>query len=76
MSSTQAAATSRALCGGMSVAMPTAMPVTPLRSMCGSIAGRNFGSSCVPSKFGTQSTVPMPSSERSTSEKGESVASV
>jgi hypothetical protein len=35
----QALATSRRLCGGMSVAMPTAMPVVPFSSTCGSRAG-------------------------------------
>ena len=63
----QAAATSRRLCGGMSVAMPTAMPVVPLSSTLGRRAGSTDGSSIVPSKFGTQSTVPSPSSRSSTS---------
>jgi len=64
----QAAATSRRLCGGMSVAMPTAMPVVPLSSTCGRRAGSHEGSSRVPSKFGAQSTVPWPSSDSSSSE--------
>jgi hypothetical protein len=63
----QARATSRRLCGGMSVAMPTAMPVAPLSSTFGRRAGSSFGSSSVPSKFGCQSTVPCPSSDSSTS---------
>ncbi len=54
----QALATSRRLCGGMSVAMPTAMPIEPFSSTCGTRAGSHEGSSIVPSKFGTQSTVP------------------
>ena len=32
------------LCGGMLVAMPTAMPFPPLTSRFGNIAGRTFGS--------------------------------
>ena len=52
------AATSRRLCGGMSVAMPTAMPEVPFSSRFGRRAGRITGSSSVPSKFGAQSTVP------------------
>src|SRR3546814_10174269 len=51
----QALTTSPRLCGGTSVAMPTAMPVVPLSSRCGSRAGIQLGSSSVPSKFGTQS---------------------
>jgi hypothetical protein len=51
----------------MSVAMPTAMPVVPLSSTFGTCAGSMAGSSSVPSKFGTQSTVPWPSSPSSTS---------
>ena len=46
----------------MSVAMPTAMPVVPFSSTFGRRAGSSVGSSSVPSKFGTQSTVPWPSS--------------
>ena len=56
-----ASTTSPRLCGGMSVAMPTAMPEAPFSSTCGSREGRSFGSSSVPSKFGPQSTVPWPS---------------
>ena len=51
----------------MSVAMPTAMPVAPFSSTFGRRAGSSDGSSSVPSKFGTQSAVPSPSSESSTS---------
>ena len=67
---TQALATSRRLCGGMSVAMPTAMPVAPLRSTFGRRAGSSAGSSSVPSKFGVHSTVPCPSSASSVSAYG------
>ena len=72
----QAAATSRRLCGGTSVAMPTAMPVVPFSSRFGSRAGSTAGSSSWPSKFGTQSTVPSPSSRSSTSAYFESRDSV
>ena len=58
----QAAATSRRLCGGISVAMPTAIPEVPFSSRLGRRAGRNAGSSSVPSKLGVQSTVPSASS--------------
>ena len=43
------AATSRRLCGGMLVAMPTAMPVEPLTSRFGKRAGRMIGSCVLPS---------------------------
>jgi len=39
--------TSRRLCGGMRVAMPTAMPDVPLTSSCGTRAGSTSGSSCM-----------------------------
>jgi hypothetical protein len=39
-----AATTSRRLCGGMFVAMPTAMPAAPLTSRLGNLAGRSSGS--------------------------------
>jgi hypothetical protein len=58
----QALTTSRRLCGGMSVDMPTAMPVLPFSSTLGSRAGSSDGSCRVPSKLGAQSTVPWPSS--------------
>ena len=72
----QAAATSRTLCGGTSVAMPTAIPAAPFSSTCGSRAGSNAGSSRVPSKFATQSTVPSRSSPSRTSANAVSRASV
>ena len=37
-------ATSRRLCGGMFVAMPTAMPAEPLTSRFGNLAGSRTGS--------------------------------
>ncbi len=73
---TQALTTSFKLCGGTSVAMPTAMPVVPLSSRCGRRAGSHEGSSSVPSKFGDHSTVPWPSSPSSTSAIGVSFDSV
>ena len=36
--------TSHILCGGMFVAMPTAMPLVPLTRSCGNFAGRTAGS--------------------------------
>ena len=46
---TAAAATSRRLCGGISVAMPTAMPDAPLSSSIGRRAGSSRGSWYEPS---------------------------
>ena len=43
----QARTTSPRLCGGMFVAMPTAMPAEPLTRMFGNWAGRTVGSSRV-----------------------------
>ena len=40
---------SAALCGGIDVAMPTAMPCEPLASRLGKAAGSTTGSSLVPS---------------------------
>ena len=51
----------------MSVAIPTAIPVVPLRRILGIFAGRIVGSSREPSKLGCQSTVPSFNSERSKS---------
>lgn len=48
-SATAALATSRRLCGGISVARPTAMPEAPLSSTIGSRAGKSCGSSKAPS---------------------------
>ena len=49
ISATAASHTSVRLCGGMLVAMPTAMPVQPLISSCGIFAGSTIGSSVEPS---------------------------
>jgi len=72
----QALASSRRLCGRMSVAMPTAMPVEPFSSTCGTRAGSQAGSLSVPSKFAVQSTVPCASSSSSSSAIGVSFDSV
>ena len=45
------------LWGGMLVAMPTAMPPTPLTSRLGSLAGSTIGSLSEPSKLSMKSTV-------------------
>ena len=43
--------TSFRLCGGILVAIPTAIPVAPFKSRLGSLAGRTVGSSKLSSKF-------------------------
>jgi hypothetical protein len=48
-SSWQASISSPTLCGGIEVAMPTAMPDEPLASRLGKPAGRTTGSSSWPS---------------------------
>jgi len=48
-----APATSRRLWGGMSVAMPTAIPVEPFKRTIGNRAGNSSGSDNTPSKLGT-----------------------
>ena len=48
---------SRRLCGGIDVAMPTAMPDAPLASRNGSRAGSTLGSFSESSKLGAKSTV-------------------
>ena len=52
-----ASMTSPRLCGGMFVAMPTAMPWLPLTRRLGNRAGSTTGCSLVPSYVGTMSTV-------------------
>ena len=54
---TSPAITSLRLCGGILVAMPTAMPSDPLISRPGTIVGNTVGSLRVSSKFEIQSTV-------------------
>ena len=53
MSHTVPSITSPRLCGGMFVAMPTAMPVEPFTSRFGYTVGKTVGSVVVSSKFGT-----------------------
>ncbi len=57
MSATVASTTSPRLCGGILVAIPTAMPSDPLTSRFGNRAGKTFGSLWLSSKFGAKSTV-------------------
>ncbi len=57
ISSSTALATSRRLCGGMLVAMPTAMPREPLTSRLGILDGSTVGSCSRSSKLGWKSTV-------------------
>ena len=54
---TSASTISDRLCGGMLVAMPTAIPVDPLTRRFGTRVGRTTGSRSDSSKFGTKSTV-------------------
>src|SRR5580692_6981110 len=58
---------SRKLCGGIFVAMPTAIPLAPLTRRFGMREGRTKGSSRVWSKFGTKSTVSFSRSARMSS---------
>ncbi len=64
ISSTVASMISLRLCGGMLVAMPTAMPLAPLTSRLGIRDGSTTGSSRVWSKFGMKSTVSFSRSAR------------
>ena len=45
------------LCGGMFVAIPTAIPLVPFTKRLGYLDGRTDGSFSVSSKFGVNSTV-------------------
>ena len=58
--------TSRRLCGGMRVAIPTAIPDAPFTSRCGIRAGRTVGSSREPSNVGFVSMVSNARSARKT----------
>ena len=68
--------TSRMLCGGMLVAMPTAMPVDPLTSRFGNGVGSTTGSSDVSSNVGRKSTVSLSRSDINVSASDSSRASV
>ena len=61
------------LCGGILVAIPTAMPVLPLTNKFGKIDGSDKGSFKLSSKFGPQSTV---SSSKSSSISSPSLCSL
>ena len=52
-----AEAISRKLCGGIFVAIPTAIPEEPFASKKGNFAGKTVGSTVDSSKFGIKSTV-------------------
>ena len=67
ISATRASQTSPRLCGGMFVAIPTAMPADPLTSRFGILLGRTRGSSVESSKFGTKPTVSLSMSASSSS---------
>mmetsp|Transcript_6804 Transcript_6804/g.19804 ORF Transcript_6804/g.19804 Transcript_6804/m.19804 type:complete len:427 (-) Transcript_6804:578-1858(-) len=67
MSAMHASTSSPSWCGGMLVAIPTAIPVAPFSSRKGSFAGRMVGSTSFPSKFATKSTVSMDTSANSAS---------
>ena len=73
---TTASMTSPRLCGGMFVAMPTAIPCEPLTSRFGSREGSTTGSCSYPSKLGTNSTVSLSMSRRSSIASGARRASV
>ena len=45
------------LCGGIFVAIPTAIPDEPLTKSAGSLVGSTVGSCLIPSKLGIKSTV-------------------
>ena len=68
--------TSRRLCGGILVAIPTAIPVVPFTRRLGYLEGRTTGSDSVSSKFGTKSTVSFLISAIISMEIFESLASV
>ncbi len=65
MSRIVAVSTSERLCGGMFVAMPTAMPPEPLTSRFGNFAGNTVGSRFDSSYVGMKSTVSLLMSSRS-----------
>ena len=71
-----ASKTSLILWEGISVAMPTAIPVVPFSNILGIFAGKIIGSSNEPSKLGCQSTVPNLSSDKSRSANPVSLDSV
>ena len=52
-----ASITSPILCGGILVAIPTAIPLLPFTNKLGNFVGKTTGSSNLSSKFGIKSTV-------------------
>ena len=68
--------TSPRLCGGIFVAMPTAMPIEPLTSRFGKRDGRTDGSCRRLSKFGTMGTTFLSRSRIISSAMRSSLASV
>ena len=67
---------SERFCGGMLVAMPTAIPEAPLTSMLGSLAGMTTGSRKLLSKLSMKSTVSWSRLARTSSATRLSLASV
>ena len=57
MYATQPSITSDKLCGGIFVAIPTAIPIEPFTSIFGNLDGNTFGSFLVTSKLSSMSTV-------------------
>ena len=53
----KALTTSVILCGGIEVAIPTAIPAVPLINKLGNLLGKTVGSMVDSSKFGTKVTV-------------------
>ncbi len=74
--SATASTTSPRLCGGMFVAIPTAMPWEPFTSRLGSFAGSTSGSLRVPSKLSVKSTVSSSTSLSISAAMAESLHSV
>ena len=68
--------TSEVLCGGILVAIPTAMPVVPFISRLGIVAGSTSGSFSLSSKLGPNGTSPLSRLSRSAIAPCESLASV
>ena len=68
--------TSDTLCGGMFVAIPTAIPVVPLIKRFGSVAGKTSGSFSLSSKFGPKGTSPLSKFSRSVKAPADKRASV
>ena len=72
----QPSITSDKLCGGIFVAIPTAIPIVPFTNIFGNLEGKTTGSSKVSSKFFIISTVFLRISLRSSSDNLESLDSV